>query len=132
MCLRTVQYASTLGARPFTLSLREPSAVQPDMRPVTFVEFEGTLAIGAAAEDNATEEDEGITMLMLFTLNAGRAQLRVVILSPSRAMLQIDAARAVQKCVTTCGSRAIRRCDVWQEKKAHSAHPRPYSTPVTE
>ena len=99
---------------------------------VTFVESEGTLAIGAAVEDNATEEDEGITMLMLFTLNAVRAQLQVTILSPSGAMLQIDAARAVQKCVATCGSRAMRRCDVWQEKKAHSAHPRPNSTPAME
>ena len=86
-------YASTLSARPFTLSLRQPSAVQPEGRPA--VEFEGALAVGAAAADDTTEEDEGSAMLMLFTLNAVSAQLppHMAVLSPAQAMLQVDAAR---------------------------------------
>ena len=55
-------YASTLSARPFTLSLRQPSAVQPEGRPA--VEFEGaepTVALEVdrwVAEEVATLELE--------------------------------------------------------------------------
>ena len=75
-------YASTLSTRPFTLSLRQPSAVQPEGRRETFVEFEG---------EGAASKDEGSAMLMLCIF--GRGECPIIALSPAQAMVQIDAAR---------------------------------------
>ena len=55
-------YASTPITRPFTLSLRQPSAIQPEGRRETFVEFEG---------EGAASKDEGSAMLMLFIFGRG-------------------------------------------------------------